>query len=92
MLVHAFKQKNVKFKEPDNRGKILDSIRNFRKYMIDFQHAARMVRSFYEADTDVEIMQKLIENLMEDVGALKGQQETVMESLNKIAAFVSEAA
>jgi len=30
-----------------------------------------MVRSFYEADTDVEIMQKLIEHLMDDVGELK---------------------
>ena len=46
----------MKFKEPDNRAKILSSIRSFRKYMIDFQSTARTVRSFYEADTDVEIM------------------------------------
>lgn len=45
--------------------------------MIDFQQAARTVRSFYEADTDVEIMQKLIENLMEDVGTLREQQDSM---------------
>ena len=41
--------------------------------MINFQSTARMVRAFYEADTDVEIMQKLIEKLMEDVNDLKAK-------------------
>ncbi|CDW71264.1 small-conductance calcium-activated potassium channel protein [Stylonychia lemnae] len=90
VLSSAFKQKNVKFKEPDNRKKILSSIRNFRKYMIDFQQTARTVRSFYEADTDVEIMQKLIENLMDDVTSLRDQQDQMNESLSKIEKFITQ--
>eukprot|EP00347_Sterkiella_histriomuscorum_P010295 403376853 len=88
VLSSAFRQKNIKQKQPYNKDKILSSLRNFRSYMIDFQQAARTVRSFYEADTDVEIMQKLIENLMEDVSSLKEQQDSISSTLNKISEFI----
>ena len=52
-------------------------MRVFRASMIKFQNSARSVRSFYEADTDVEIIQKLIENLEEKIKEIKGNQELI---------------
>ena len=41
VLSSAFKQKNIRFKEPTNKSKILSSFRHFRKNMIEFQQIAR---------------------------------------------------
>ena len=56
--------------------------------MISFQKSARCVRSFYEADTDVQIMQKLIENINEEVDLLKDNQDCINSNLDKIAEFI----
>ena len=57
-------------------------------HMIKFQHSARAVRGFYEADTDVEIMQKLIENLMDDMDIIKENQTILQSNLDKISLFI----
>ena len=59
-------------------------------HMINFQQSARAVRSFYEADTDVEIMQKLIENLMEEVQVVKQNQITIQSNIEKIALYIEQ--
>ena len=68
--------------------KYLQAMRIFRMHMITFQQTARMVRSFYDADTDVEIMQKLIEKLTDEVKDVKERHESIMAVIEKVEQYL----
>lgn len=42
------------------------------------------MRSFYEGDTDIEILGKSVEGLYEEIGNLKNGMEAIQESLNEM--------
>lgn len=58
--------------------------------MVEFQKVARAVRGFYEADTDVEVMQRLIEQLMDEVDDLVEDQQEILTTLNRIAEILED--
>ncbi|CDW76554.1 small-conductance calcium-activated potassium channel protein [Stylonychia lemnae] len=90
VLGSAFRQRNVKINDAENNRKILTAMRIFRMHMISFQNTARAVRGFYEADTDVEIMQKLIENLMEDVKMLRENQLSIQKRIYNVGLYIEK--
>lgn len=44
----------------------------------------RSVRNFYEAETDIDIMMKMIDNLKEEVENMKSDSTSVDNDINKI--------
>eukprot|EP00347_Sterkiella_histriomuscorum_P002571 403367638 len=90
VLGSAFRQRNAHINNPEHHKKVLQAMRIFRMHMINFQSTARMVRAFYEADTDVEIMQKLIEKLMEDVNDLKAKHYKIQNTIVLISEYLDK--
>lgn len=49
--------------------------RNFRKYMVAFKTIARQIRAFNQGDTEVEVLGKEIEELMQQLTKLQEDQD-----------------
>lgn len=71
VLVKSYKQRIIQQREPENKKKQMNQFMDVRQTMIVFQNCVRSVKNFYEADTDVEIMQRLIETLMDDIRKIR---------------------
>jgi hypothetical protein len=57
----------------------LDQFVNSGNNILSFQKTARTVRSFYEGDTDIEILGKSVEGLYDEIGNIKSSLETIQE-------------
>jgi len=55
---------------PEDLEGILSAFRNFRQSMLKFGQIARQIRQFNETNTEVEIMGKEIEEMMEQIECL----------------------
>ena len=84
VLAAAYKGRSVLKKNSKNSRAYVGSIRDFRKNILGFQRTARTVRSFYEGDTDIEILGKSVEGLYEEITTIKHGMETIQEVLNEI--------
>ena len=84
VLAAAYKGRSILKKNSKNSTSYVGSIRNFRKNILSFQKTARTVRSFYEGDTDIEILGKSVEGLYEEIHNVKNGMETIQETLNDI--------
>lgn len=71
VLSSAFKHRNAKRKNPDSKDGNLPALRRFRGNMLSFQQAVMRVRNFYEGDSEIDILMRLIDNLREDVDCIK---------------------
>jgi potassium intermediate/small conductance calcium-activated channel subfamily N protein 2 len=81
VLAAAYKGRSILKKNSKNSGAYISSIRDFRKYILDFQKTARTVRSFYEGDTDIEILGKSVEGLYDEISNIRNGMETIQELL-----------
>lgn len=81
VLAAAYKGRSILKKNSKNSGSYISSIRDFRKYILDFQKTARTVRSFYEGDTDIEILGKSVEGLYDEISNIRNGMETIQELL-----------
>lgn len=84
VLAAAYKGRSHLKKNTKNSRAYVGSIRDFRKNILSFQKTARTVRSFYEGDTDIEILGKSVEGLYDEMGNIKHGMETIQETLNEI--------
>jgi hypothetical protein len=71
VLSSAYKHRNARLKAKDGSETSIDALRRFRAKMLSFQQAVNRVRSFYDGDTDTDILMRLIENLKDDVGTVQ---------------------
>jgi hypothetical protein len=88
VLSAAYQNRNAQIKNKDDQGKVIQAVRRYRAASLNFQQAVARVRSFYDGDTDSDILMRIIENLKEEVDQVKLDQEVVNESLLKVCAFI----
>jgi hypothetical protein len=81
VLAAAYKGRSILKKSSKNSRAYVGSIRNFRSNILSFQKTARTVRSFYEGDTDIEILGKSVEGLYEEISNLKTGISEINETL-----------
>jgi len=81
VLAAAYKGRSILKKNSRNSRSYVNSIRDFRKNILSFQRTARTVRSFYEGDTDIEILGKSVEGLYDEIGSIRSGMDTILESL-----------
>mmetsp|Transcript_10974 Transcript_10974/g.12341 ORF Transcript_10974/g.12341 Transcript_10974/m.12341 type:complete len:126 (-) Transcript_10974:53-430(-) len=84
VLAAAYKGRSILKKNSKTSHAYVGSIRNFRKNILSFQKTARTVRSFYEGDTDIEILGKSVEGLYEELSNLKNGMEAIQETLTSM--------
>ena len=48
------------------------------------------VRSFYDGDTDSDILMRLVESLKEEVNGVQDDQDMVLENLIKVTKFIEK--
>lgn len=84
VLAAAYKGRSILKKNQKNSRAYMSSIRNFRKNILTFQRTARTVRSFYEGDTDIEILGKSVDGLYEEIGNIKNGMESIQEMLSEM--------
>ena len=88
VLSAAYQNRNAQIKNKDDQGKVIQAVRRYRAASLNFQQAVARVRSFYDGDTDSDILMRIIENLKEEVDQVKLDQEVVNESLLKVCTFI----
>ena len=88
VLSSAFKHKLIAMKYPDNESKILSAHRKFRANTLQFSKVANQVRSYYEKETETDILMKLIDTLRADVENVKNNQKTIGENIQKVINFM----
>lgn len=71
VLSSAYKNRNARMKDPNNESKNLSFLRKFRANMLSFQQAVLRVRNFYEGDSEIDILMRLIDHLRDDVEEIK---------------------
>lgn len=86
VLAAAYKGRSILKKNTKTSRSYIGSIRDFRKNILSFQKTARTVRSFYEGDTDIEILGKSVEGLYDEIGNIKHGMEAIQELLGEIKA------
>ena len=74
VLSSAYKHRNVSMQPEADDGKKLSVLRRFRGNMLSFQQAVLRVRNFYEGDSEIDILMRLIDHLRDDVEEIKGEQ------------------
>ncbi|CDW88591.1 small-conductance calcium-activated potassium channel protein [Stylonychia lemnae] len=79
VLSSAYRQRQVIQKNPNDRAQILSAFRNFRKYMVRFQSIARQIRAFSQHESEVKVLGKEIEELMENIMKLQEDQKELQE-------------
>mmetsp|Transcript_21103 Transcript_21103/g.18710 ORF Transcript_21103/g.18710 Transcript_21103/m.18710 type:complete len:205 (-) Transcript_21103:49-663(-) len=84
VLAAAYKGRSILKKNTKNSRAYVGSIRDFRKNILSFQKTARTVRSFYEGDTDIEILGKSVEGLFDEITYIKNGMESITDILNEI--------
>ena len=88
VLSAAYQNRNAQLKNKDDQSKVIQAVRRYRAASLSFQQAVARVRSFYDGDTDSDILMRIIENLKEEVDQVKLDQEVVNESLLKVCTFI----
>jgi potassium intermediate/small conductance calcium-activated channel subfamily N protein 2 len=84
VLAAAYKGRSILKKNSKNSRSYVGSIRDFRKNILSFQKTARTVRSFYEGDTDIEILGKSVEGLYDEIGNIKSGMESIEQMLTEM--------
>mmetsp|Transcript_19027 Transcript_19027/g.21346 ORF Transcript_19027/g.21346 Transcript_19027/m.21346 type:complete len:205 (-) Transcript_19027:90-704(-) len=84
VLAAAYKGRSILKKNTKNSRAYVGSIRDFKKNILSFQKTARTVRSFYEGDTDIEILGKSVEGLFDEITYIKNGMESITDILNEI--------
>jgi len=90
VLSAAYQNRNAQLKNKDDQDKVIQAVRRYRAASLSFQQAVARVRSFYDGDTDSDILMRIIENLKEEVDQVKLDQEVVNESLLKVCTFIDK--
>ena len=80
--IQAKRKKQKKSTSKLTRGQY-KAIRKFRKRMIKFQQAARIVKGFHEGETDIELLGKAVDSLFDDVNQVKKQQDELLKLVKK---------
>lgn len=75
---------------PEGSTESIDALRKFRAKMLAFQQAVGRVRSFYDGDTDTDILMRLVENLKDEVTTVQDDQDLLLENLTKVAKFIEK--
>jgi hypothetical protein len=81
VLASAYKGRSILKKSSKNSRAYVGSIRDFRQNILSFQKTARTVRSFYEGDTEIEILGKSVEGLYDELSKIKEGMEEIQEAL-----------
>jgi alpha-L-fucosidase len=90
VLSAAYQNRNVQHKEKDDQDKVINAVRRYRAACLIFQNAVAHVRSFYDGDTDTDILMRAVENLKEEVDTVKLDQEIVNENLSRVCSFIEK--
>lgn len=86
----ALKQHIVKVKYPEDQARKLSALRMYRGDILSFQQALDRVRSFYESDSEIDILMRLIENLRDDVVKVQNEQSEVRQMIETIAEYIQD--
>lgn len=68
----------------------MHAMQNFRSSLLSFRRAANRVSSFYDGDTDIDILMRVVENLREDVSEMKENQMQVYGNMAKVVNFIEK--
>lgn len=88
VLNSAFKQKLVKTHHPDDKGKNYKAMTNLRAKMINFKLVANHLKSYYDGDTEMEILMKHLDILKDEVQVIKFKQDNVDRNLASVVNFI----
>jgi hypothetical protein len=84
----AYINRNIHIKEPENESKKLAALRQFRGTMLSFQQAVLRVRNYYEGDSEIDILMRLIDHLRDDVQLIQEDQTIIKENLVEVCGFI----
>lgn len=70
VLTSAFKHRQAKKLHPDRKSFVLSKLKDFRKYLMNFQKIAKSIRGNY-GDTPSDLIRREIDDLKESIEELK---------------------
>jgi len=88
VLGTGFRHRLISQKYPDDESRILAAHQKFRASTLQFKHVANQVRSYYDKETDTDILMKLIDTLRTDVTGVKETQEKITSNISKVIGFM----
>lgn len=81
VMVAAFRQRQVKRNYPNDVGKNISAVRNFRGCMIKFQAISRAIRGNYETETDADRIKRDLDDLKGDVDFIRDNLQQICKSI-----------
>lgn len=71
VLTTAFKHRQAKIQNPNKKAFILSKLKNFRKYLMNFQKIAKSIRGNYGHDTPYDRIRREMDDLRNSITELK---------------------
>ena len=79
VLTSAFRHRKAKNETPDNKSLVLDKLKTFRKYLMNFQKIAKAIRGNYGTENPNDSVRDEIDELRENIKTLRGSLEALSE-------------
>ena len=79
VLTSAFRHRKAKTQNPDNKAAVLDKLKTFRKYLMNFQKIAKSIRGNYGAENPNDSVRDEIDELRTNIRTLRGSLEALSE-------------
>ena len=79
VLTSAFRHRKAKNEAPDNKSLVLDKLKTFRKYLMNFQKVAKAIRGNYGTENPNDSVRDEIDELRENIQTLRGSLEALSD-------------
>lgn len=88
VLTSAYKHRQSSLGMEGGNMQNLAAVRKFRGNMLQFQQAVSQVRNYYEGDSEIDILMRLIDTLRDDISNLRTDQTQMTDNIEKVVNFV----
>lgn len=79
VLTSAFRHRKAKNEDPDNKSLVLDKLKTFRKYLMNFQKIAKAIRGNYGTENPNDSVRDEIDELRENIKTLRGSLQALSD-------------
>lgn len=82
VLSSSFRHRNLRISHPDdNESHVIKALRHFRGKLLSFHQAVLRVRMFYEGESEMDILQRQIDDLHDHVKGISAEQSEIKTGL-----------
>ncbi|TNV70625.1 hypothetical protein FGO68_gene10361 [Halteria grandinella] len=89
VLSSSFRHRNLRLRyEDENQSMVIKALRRFRGKLLSFRQAVLRVRMFYEGESEMDILQRQIDDLHDNVKDMSAEQSDIKLGLSSAIAMI----